>query len=570
MTIGFPISFSFQGSNVIDETPTLTELLLNCQSPIFEKDVEVRDGDFVYTYVDEISYRPRVWDAKAEEHGAYNVDEILFVRCDGKDESGLQLPVDMLKFKGKLIKVTGKTGEGFKYHKRPKEPEEYGAWDTSFDPKNWKERWVRVKAFTRTNYYANRFFNTSKSRLYTFTWDCRGVIPSIGSGGWIMCALEAVNKTAFLNVPVVKRPIKHVSGKFTASGDVKASVFKWGCVKAQETTILFNSMIERGGYVYFRTNVNKPLEYHNWRTGKAFQYSYGEVNSPADIDGFVSGRHIKPMTPFDGKGYTTAFIETKNLGGYASWDLMNNEPFDTIAFGDIKCEKIDITVTDVEGNVWSEVLGYPIDNTIGYTIPLPKQDEDIEISDDDGDDFDSADDDHLINNIKFHTSHVDTTYEHKTTRVLYMDRYIPEQSKINIKIHGDVIEIGEMLGADSIDGGFTNVQFKNKFKDFSPKEQDQWGNWEYVDGVRVAEHSGTVEFPIMRYDQMNRMMMKIGGNKVVINSSDSYKNEYPDSKHVFDATMMIGRFTQFQLSTTSTNKRIGERGVYNFTVEELV
>ncbi len=62
----------------------------------------------------------------------------------------------------------------------------------------------------------------------------------------------------------------------------------------------------------------------------------------------------------------------------------------------------------------------------------------------------------------------------------------------------------------------------------------------------------------------------IGGQKVVINSSDSIHNEMPDSRDVFSATMMIGRFTTFELSTTKKNKQIGDIATYNFTVEELV
>lgn len=569
MTIGLPTTFTFQGSNVKDPTPTLNELLLNCQSPVIEKGLEIQDGDFIWIYNDKVSYKPRVWDAKAEEHGAYMEDEVLFIKCDGTDASGKPLPADMLQYKGKLIKVTGKSGEDFVYHERPLEPEEYGAWDNGFDPDKWTERWVRVPSFTTANYYGNQFFNDAKTRNYLFCWDCRGVVPTLGSGGWLMCALEHKNVCDTLNVPSVKRAIKHITGKYSATGDVKASVFKWGVSRAPEPTILFNSMIERGGYVYLRTNVNKPVKYAKWRTGKGYSYSYSPAISPADIDGFFKARHNMQMSPFDGKNHTTCFIDTKEMGGYASWDLMNNEPFDTIALGNIRCDKIDVTITDVTGAIWSEIIGYPIDNSIGYTIPLPKQDIGVELPDD-GNDFDSADGSHLPNNIKFKTSSFDTTHEQGVTRVIYTDRYIPEQCKINIKIYGDVIEVGELMAADSIDGGFTNVAFKNTFKDFSPKEQDQWGNWEYVDGVRVAVHTGTVEFPIMRYDQMNKMMLKIGGNKVVINSSDSYKNEYPDSKNVFGATMMIARFTKFELSTKSVNQRIGDRGMYNFSIEELV
>jgi len=69
---------------------------------------------------------------------------------------------------------------------------------------------------------------------------------------------------------------------------------------------------------------------------------------------------------------------------------------------------------------------------------------------------------------------------------------------------------------------------------------------------------------------MNRLMLKIGGAKVVVNSSDSTLNEQPDGQHVFDATMMIARFTKFELATSEKHKRVGELAQYVFTLEELV
>ena len=65
-------------------------------------------------------------------------------------------------------------------------------------------------------------------------------------------------------------------------------------------------------------------------------------------------------------------------------------------------------------------------------------------------------------------------------------------------------------------------------------------------------------------------MLLIGGQKVVINSSDSTLNEVPDGRRVFEATMMIGRFIKFDLSSTEDKKRIGEKGTYAFSIEELV
>ena len=172
----------------------------------------------------------------------------------------------------------------------------------------------------------------------------------------------------------------------------------------------------------------------------------------------------------------------------------------------------------------------------------------------------------------FITNDVDdiTDIEQDTTRVIYIKEIVPAESIVTIVIHGDVIEIGEIISAKSVDAGFTSMSFKNKVDDLSPKEEDQWGNWYYKSGMKLNIHSGSVYFPIVRYDQLNRLMKKIGGRKVVINSSDTFNNEAPDGRHVFDATMMIARFTTLELDSSEKNKRIGEKGKYNFSLREIV
>jgi len=88
--------------------------------------------------------------------------------------------------------------------------------------------------------------------------------------------------------------------------------------------------------------------------------------------------------------------------------------------------------------------------------------------------------------------------------------------------------------------------------------------------VRVHVHSGTVEFPIISYDMMSRLMIYVAGQKVVLNSSDSINNELPDGHNIFSATMMIGRFTSFELATHEKNKHIGDLAQYVFEIEEMV
>jgi len=116
----------------------------------------------------------------------------------------------------------------------------------------------------------------------------------------------------------------------------------------------------------------------------------------------------------------------------------------------------------------------------------------------------------------------------------------------------------------------TNLTFKNAYKDYSPTETDSWGNVTYKDGVRVNVHSGTVDVPLVGYDQLNRLMLKIGGRKIIANSSDSKQNQAPDGHSIFQSTMLIGRFTSFSMTTKVKNKRMEDMGVYSFVLTEQV
>jgi hypothetical protein len=179
---------------------------------------------------------------------------------------------------------------------------------------------------------------------------------------------------------------------------------------------------------------------------------------------------------------------------------------------------------------------------------------------------------------------VDNTLNHSSKReypstvILYTGRnedgtvhLLDAGTVITIEVAGALdIEVGEIIGGETLDAGFTKLAFQNKMKDFSPKEQDRWGNWYYKDGVRVSVHNGTVNFPVADYDGMNRLMLLVGGSTVLINSSDSLLNEQPDGKNIFAATMMIARFLSLELATSEKNKKIGEIAKYNFTVEEIV
>ena len=501
MTLSLPSTFSFQSSNIKDPAPTLAELMINCQAPHFEKGMELVDGQWVYEYNGD-PFSPRVWTSAGENAGLYYVDEILLKGC-------------------KLIKVTGKSGTGITTHQKPKEPEEYGAWDTSLDPYDWHHRWIRVINTTSCGWLEKLWTIAKYNRQYSMYYD-----GNANKYKWMMRDLAYEVGCGRVNY---KTQDMIGSGRYNQGKDIKATTITWGLQKKEPTTLI-QSYIERGKYIYLRTGKDFPLQYHTWTTGSAFRYSYMTLHGPADIDGFRQKRMHNAYNPFDGKNYTKTEIDTTHLNGKATWTLINNEDMDSIAFGRVLCDFIDISILNTSGDILFQLTNYEIDNKV-----------------------DPA-----------------TDVEFPTTQLLYTEEMIPNGSVINLTLKGDWVEVGEMIPGAKLDGGMTKVQFKNKFKDFSPKEQDQWGNWYYKDGVRVYVHTGTVNFPIVSYDRLERMMMLIGGQKILINSSDSTKNEYADGRHVFNATMIIGRFTSLELSTSEEKKRIGDIGKYTFAIEELV
>ncbi len=526
MTVGVPISLSFQSSNVPDPTQTLEEALADCVAPIFEKPREVRSDEWVYEYRNDTPFTPKTWNQADSDAGVYDLNEIVYVSC-------LETDAIMGQYAGQLIKVKGKRGDGITEHRRPKEPEEYSGWDEGIDFENYQHRYMRVSNHADNGWLSRMWFNATKTRWYYMFWEARGY-GGCGDGAWrwsVKDTTHVVPRTIIVYQRTCQA--KNYSNSFNAGKDVKALVYDWGSPsRPKEKIIQFQSMIERNGYFYFRTHLNVPIEYTTYLAGTATEYMWSVVTSPADIDGFVQSRRTNATKPFDGKAYTKSVIDTSTTGGKATWILLNTSDFNSIAIGGVICDSIDFKVMDVEtGETKFELNNYEVDNTIGGEIDI----------------------------------------NYAVTRILYTKEVIDTESVIEITLYGASVEVGEILGNMSLDAGFTKPNFKNNFKDFTPREQDQWGNWLYLEnGLKVHVHSGTVEFPIVRYDEMNRLMLKIGGGRVVVNSSDSTLNEQPDGHKVFDATMMIARFTNFELDSKQKDKRIGEIAQYNFKLEELV
>ena len=142
---------------------------------------------------------------------------------------------------------------------------------------------------------------------------------------------------------------------------------------------------------------------------------------------------------------------------------------------------------------------------------------------------------------------------------------------LHFSLQGEVVEISGVFFGLSVDAGYTNLEFTNKFKDWSPKEIDDWGGVVYKEGVKQQIHSGSVDIPITSYDKMNRLMTSIGGSTVILNGSDSKDNGEADiEKGVFLSTVVVGRIKDFELKTKLKGKRMGDMATYTFSIEESI
>ncbi len=531
IVIGLPISVSVQATNVTDPVPTLKELTYGCKPLILSTGLEVQSGGWIWEYTSENEYTTRVWSQVDADDGLYEIGDVILKDCN-------------------LVKVTGKSGTGIESKQKPLEPEEYAGWDENnsgiLDPSTWSHRYFRVANTTNDGWLSKMWQDPTGSRWYYMFWENRG-FGGCSSGAYRWSAKDNNANYGERNIGYYLRScmLKGYSQKFDSSKDLIGTLHNWGstyCTSGSNKvncpttpTIMFNSMVERDSFFYFRTHLNKPIEYGNFTTGSSFSYSYSNVHSPADISGFVEKRQTQAFNPFDGKNYTKAKFTPTD--GSARWTVVASEPFDSVAFGNVICDTIDLKIKDKNGNILLELNNYVVENDVNNS----------------------------------------SAREYDATVILYTGRnedgtvnLIDSESVIEIQINGSAISIGEIIAGETLDAGFTKTSFKNTFKDFSKKEQDDWGNWYYdEEGVKLSVHSGTVNFPVLDYDGMNRLMLLIGGRKVLVNSSDSLLNQAPDGRHIFEATQIIGRFTKMDMSTKEVKKRIGEIAEYTFNIEEL-
>ncbi len=321
----------------------------------------------------------------------------------------------------------------------------------------------------------------------------------------------------------------NISYKYDPAKDVRGEKKRWNATGGvPENTIFLKSAVGRGDFWYFRTHINTPAEKIQLSAASnTSEYITRRIYSPEEINGFRYNRKTKCFAAFDDKNYTEAVFNPSK--GFVDFNFSISDWTDTFSLGRVFAESVSVTVVDPHGAKIFHIDRYPVDNEIA-----------------------------------------DTTIGQSSNVVLYGDQVFPPNCKVFIRLYGGWIHIGRILVGRKLEVGFTNTLFDNGFKDFSPKEQDQWGSIEYKNGHRVYTHAGTVDLLLKDYDAVLRAFMYIGGREMIINGSDSINNTPTNSITIFQSTMMIGRFTAFKQKTKNVGGIMDNVATFSFAIEESV
>jgi len=264
---------------------------------------------------------------------------------------------------------------------------------------------------------------------------------------------------------------------------------------------------------------------------------FENILSPAQITNFTFIKPTNDMNPFDGKNYSVATRDNS-----MTYTLISTEDFDTVALGNVKADHVYIEFRDLDG------------------IAVTTIDVDVNTSRDAHG--------HLED---WHTTliyySVDEAEENPTSTVVLPAGYTVLVTLTTTQSYE--IELATLMLGMSAEAGFTNLQLKNSYKDFSTFDYDAWGGIDYVDKAKVSRYSGSVDMRIENYDMTDRLMTSLGQNLVILNGSDGL-NKPTNSKTIFAATQKIGRFTAFDQKTMVTDADMDVMATYTFTLEEIV
>ena len=242
--------------------------------------------------------------------------------------------------------------------------------------------------------------------------------------------------------------------------------------------------------------------------------------------GWTFTRPVAKYAPVDGKEYTFFYdyapIEYTVNGGTNS--------FDSIALIGLISDTVEVTFLPSDGSAAIPTIVITPDNKRDVNTILP---------------------------------------EYPTVSVVYAPR--PIVGSVHLKFNSAYkVRLGGVLLGQSVNAGFTNLEFTNKFNDYSPYEKDQWGNISRIEGVKTNVFTGTVDIEITDYDMINRLLMSIGGSTVILNGSDNKNNSTIDNFNFFAATLVVGRISNFGLKTKLDNKLLSQKATYTFAIEANV
>ena len=387
----------------------------------------------------------------------------------------------------------------------PKQPWDYSAVDTSKNPNDWTERYVKI-----TDSFSEGFAYTQGNNGFTYKHG------TIRTDQLILTILNAST-----NEPV--EPYWWYGG--WEYPEISNETFESKAEVYGYDNYGFFTYFMNGTSLYARTHLDAEIEYDTTPGGVVFT----PITNITELGTFAKVRPTMDNAPFDDKHYSkakkqTSMTYTVNIG---------DSKFDTLGLGRVIADTVDVYFYDEldgGGTLIDSTIGYPINNSRDINSLLPDYD---------------------------------------TTATVYSDTVVNKGGSIRFVLHGSFVSLGTIMCGLKVDAGFTNLQFSNSFIDHSPKNVDNWGNVEYIEGVKVMVFDGTVDLPITSYDMMNRLMLSIGGSTVILNGSDSVDNQPADSESIFASTMIIGRMSNFKLQTTLKNKRMNELATYSIKIVEL-
>ncbi len=584
MELSILVAAVLDSSSLVDETTAYNYKT----KQTFAIGEDMQDDDKIYQWVKD-SFIPPDYN-HGDEHG-YKVNDILF-KDDGTGQS--------------VIQVVKSMGEKW----IPAQPEDYVAGvDNTFTFSTWSKYYSQIKAGVDPDTFSGykevvggvthelyRDPNSSTDWYYRLSyeatedyWDVeeynayKGILSLMTTVSCDGGGQSALFYKSPLGVPLglytVGEPIPFVT-EFTASLSVGATQFRVGSFKKSEvirgvsftyygvqakrtrtiivttppeevnvyTTLDDNSIIKsakcfdttncdnswigytfviRGDKLYVRTAQGIAEIAHVTTPVYAVAHHLKDLTA----SGFV---YLKPTIPYvmlDNKNYTNF-----KTSGEVHFTIKSEGSFNTLALSGLIAHEVDLLFSDSAGTQITAINNYNPANNRDIDFILP---------------------------------------DYKTTSVFYSynngeAEVIPKGGTVRVTLRGSYIELGTAQLGLGVNAGFTNLVFQNEFLDLSPVEKDQWHNITYVKGLRINVHSGTVDIPITSYDMMNRLMISIGGETVIINGSGSVDNTPPTSDCIFASTMMVGRMENIKLTTKMKDKEMGEMATYTFKVVENV